>query len=81
MIFCPFEMVFVDKKANASGFQFADLAARPIGLNYLRPTQNNRAFDVLKDKFLCHNGRTRVGKHYEGYGLKILPAQKVERLR
>lgn len=41
---------FVDKKCNSSGLQLADLMARPIGLKALRPTQENRAFDVLQPK-------------------------------
>lgn len=49
------EPVFVDKKCNSSGLQLADLMARPIGLKVLRPTQANRAFDVLRPK-LAHGG-------------------------
>jgi hypothetical protein len=44
--------MFVDKRANSSGLQIADLAARPLGLAYLRPDQTNRAADVLKAKLL-----------------------------
>lgn len=69
----PFEIVFVDKQANSTGLQFADLVARPIGIQYLKPTQSNRAFDILKDKFLCQGGRQCLGQDYEGYGLKIIP--------
>lgn len=48
-------ILFIDfywrtKKANSSGLQLADLTARPIGLNFLRPEQNNRAFDIIKGK-------------------------------
>lgn len=42
--------MFVDKRANSTGLQFADLAARPLGLNYLRPNQSNRAVSVLMQK-------------------------------
>lgn len=77
----PFELIFVSKQANSTGLQFADLVARPIGLNYLRPTQENRAFALLKQKFLCRGGRTQSGTDYEGYGLTILPAPKNERPR
>jgi hypothetical protein len=35
----PLEIVFADKKTNAVGLQFADLVARPIGLNYFCPEQ------------------------------------------
>ena len=48
----PFDVVFVDKKANHLGLQLADLVARPIGLSSLRPEQANRTYDILKKKFL-----------------------------
>ncbi|WBU56045.1 DUF3800 domain-containing protein [Paracoccus sediminicola] len=46
---------FCDKRCNSSGLQLADLAARPLGLSYLRPDQTNRAAEILRTK-LC-NGR------------------------
>ena len=59
---------FLDKKANSTGLQLADLVARPIGLHVLRPNQRNRAFEVIKGKFTTDNdGR------YQGAGLKIFP--------
>ena len=45
-----FRPVFVDKKSNSAGLQLADLAARPLGLDYLKPGQANRASDLLKTK-------------------------------
>jgi hypothetical protein len=45
-----FEPVFVKKGANATGLQLADLTARPIALNVLRPEQENRAYDIIKTK-------------------------------
>ena len=77
----PFEVVFVDKKANSAGLQLADLVARPVGISYLRPNQENRAFEILKEKFLCRGGRKSLGEDFEGYGLKILPkkAKKIGR--
>jgi hypothetical protein len=45
------EPIFIDKKSNSSGLQLADLMARPIGLKVLRPTQENRAFEILRSKF------------------------------
>jgi hypothetical protein len=69
----PFDVVFADKKTNATGLQFADLVARPIGLNYFRPEQANRAFEQLTNKFYCRGGRSALGVDYEGYGLKIYP--------
>jgi hypothetical protein len=77
----PFEVIFADKKTNSSGLQLADLVARPIGLSVVRPGQPNRAFDVLKRKFFCSGGRSKVGTGFEGWGLKIHPAPDSERPR
>ena len=66
----PFEIIFSDKKAMSTGLQLADLVARPISLSVIRPTQKNRAFDVLERKFYCSGGRKNVGKNYKGVGLK-----------
>ncbi|HOY21719.1 MAG TPA: DUF3800 domain-containing protein [Cellvibrio sp.] len=77
----PFEVLFSDKKAMSSGLQLADLVARPIGLNVLRPGQENRAFEVLKRKFYCDGGRGQVGSGYEGVGMKIYPASESEKPR
>jgi hypothetical protein len=74
----PFEILFSDKKAMSSGLQVADLVARPIGLQILRPEQPNRAFDALKKKFFCEGGRPKVGTGYDGWGLKIEPPIKSE---
>jgi hypothetical protein len=63
-----FVMRFVDKKANLAGLQIADLIARPIGLHVLRSNQQNRAFEIIKHKFVSYkNGG------YNGNGLKIFP--------
>jgi len=40
------------KSAGGLGLQFADLIARPIGIHVLRPEQQNRAWDIIKDKVL-----------------------------
>lgn len=45
-----YKFLLADKKTNSSGLQLADLTARPIGINFLRPTQNNRAYDIIKGK-------------------------------
>lgn len=45
-----FDIFFCDKKSNSIGLQLADLIARPIGLNYLRADQINRAFDIIRNK-------------------------------
>ena len=69
----PFDVRFADKKTNSAGLQFADLVARPVGMSVLRPKQDNRAFDVLKQKFYCKGGRQNSGQKYEGWGLKRFP--------
>jgi len=74
----PFDVIFADKKTNLTGLQLADLVARPIGLNYIRPTQPNQAFDMLKRKFYCDGGRDRVGSGFENVGLTIYPPQKAK---
>ena len=62
-----FEIRFVDKRANSSGLQIADLVARPIGINVLRPEQTNRAFEIIQQKFYTKDSA------YVGHGLKIFP--------
>jgi hypothetical protein len=74
----PFEIIFADKKTNLAGLQLADLVARPVGVSYLRPTQTNQAFEVLKQKFYCAGGRAKVGDGYENLGLTIYPSIKAK---
>lgn len=74
----PFDVIFADKKTNLAGLQLADLVARPVGLNYIRPAQANQAFDLLKRKFYCDGGRERVGSGFENVGLMIYPPQKAK---
>lgn len=74
----PFDIVFADKKTNLTGLQLADLVARPVGLNHIRPHQPNQAFDMLKRKFFCDGGRNKVGEKYQNVGLKVYPAQKAK---
>jgi hypothetical protein len=64
----PFEVVFLDKKSNSPGLQLADLVARPVGVNLLRPNQPNRAFDVLRSKLY-----TNPSGSVQGWGLKCFP--------
>jgi hypothetical protein len=45
-----FEPVFVSKSANSTGLQLADLVARPIALNFLKPGQANRAYEIISGK-------------------------------
>ena len=42
--------LFLNKSANSTGLQIADLIARPIALHELRPHQQNRAFNIIKPK-------------------------------
>lgn len=74
----PFNIVFADKKTNLTGLQLADLVARPVGLNYIRPQQTNQAFELLKKKFFCRGGRAAVGKGYKNVGLRVYPPQKAK---
>lgn len=64
----PFEIVFSNKQSNSAGLQLADLVARPIGRHFLKPTQANRAYDVIERKFR----RDSKGK-VKGTGLKVFP--------
>lgn len=64
----PFEFVFADKKSNSAGLQLADLVARPIGLHIIKPAQENRAFEIIAEKFYTDKQGNR-----EGYGLKCFP--------
>jgi hypothetical protein len=45
-----FEPKFAKKAVNSTGLQLADLTARPIAIKTLRPTQPNRAYDVILTK-------------------------------
>jgi len=64
----PYNIVMIDKKANSTGLQIADLTARPIGIKTLRPHQPNRAYDIISGKF-----RTSLKGKIKGWGLKIFP--------
>lgn len=64
----PFGLRFAHKQSNTVGLQLADLIAHPIGRHVLKPDQPNRAFDVLRPKFL----RGPEGE-VKGWGLKIFP--------
>ena len=65
----------------SSGLQLADLVARPIGINFLRPEQDNREFKILKDKFFCSGGRENTGVNYGELGMKVLPKPKSTKLQ
>lgn len=63
-----FEIMFSDKKCNATGLQLADLIVRPIGRYILKPEQPNRAFEILKGKF-----RKSPQGAIDRFGLKVFP--------
>jgi nicotinamide riboside kinase len=69
----PFQVRMAAKSSNSAGLQLADLMARPIGRHVLNPTQDNRAFMILKEKFYCEGGRENVGVDYDDWGLKYVP--------
>lgn len=62
-----FEIVMANKQCNSTGLQLADLVARPIGVNYLQPNKENKAFKIIEKKLRKHNNK------YQGFGLKIFP--------
>lgn len=45
-----YQLIFAQKSLNLPGLQIADMVARPIALNYLRPTQENRAYKMITRK-------------------------------
>ena len=64
----PFDIVIADKKTNSEGLQFADMAARPVGLSIFRPEQSNRAIKILERKL--HKSWDGIAL---GYGLHLYP--------
>jgi len=56
------DIIFVSKKVNSSGLQLADMVARPIGLNILKPNQANRAYEIIKTKFFKKDRLTVLPK-------------------
>ncbi|MCV3767212.1 DUF3800 domain-containing protein [Rhizobium sp. TRM95796] len=54
-----FHIKFADKESNSTGMQLADLTARPIGIHYLHPGQQNRSFDTIMDKIHKHKNIRR----------------------
>ncbi len=64
----PYDLVMIDKKANSTGLQIADLTARPIGIKTLRPQQPNRAYEIIETKL-----RKSPKGDVKGWGLKVFP--------
>ncbi len=65
-----FDIVFADKRVNSAGLQLADLVAHPIGRHVIDPSQENRAFKILEEKF-------REYPNYHAKGLKIFPSKSI----
>lgn len=63
-----YKIRFLSKKSNSTGLQISDLVARPIGMKILRPTQENRAFNIIEQKLITHDNA-----EYMGRGLKVFP--------
>lgn len=70
--FEEFQIRFSDKRTNSTGMQIADLTARPIGLQVIRPHQANRAFDIIQDKIFA--GTYRFGR--PGRGITVPKKRK-----
>lgn len=51
---------FAHKQVNSAGLQIADLLARPIVLQVLRPDQPNRAWDAIAPKMHASGGDARA---------------------
>lgn len=64
----PFEIIMANKQSNSAGLQLADLVARPIGLSIFKPSQENRAYDIIKTKF-----HKKINGDFDGVGLKVFP--------
>ena len=69
--FSDFEIRMVDKRANSSGLQIADLTARPIGLHAPRPNQANRAFEISITQTHRREGKNSGPHRGHGIPLKI----------
>jgi len=61
------DLSFNQKSQNIVGHQIADLVAYPIGVSVLDGKRENKAFEIVKEKFHCKNGT------YNNCGLKIFP--------
>jgi hypothetical protein len=64
----PFEIIMADKKTNSTGLQLSDMIARPIGIHYLEPTKENRAYQIIEEKFYKDDEG-----NFQEVGLKYFP--------
>jgi len=60
-----FDLRFVSKKSNVLGHQIADLCAHPIARRVIDPQRSQRAFEIVRTKFLDRPGWR--------HGFKIFP--------
>lgn len=62
------DLIFADKKVSSAGLQIADLCARPLAMQVVKPDQPGRAFEVVRSKIARHpvSGAT-------GWGVEVLP--------
>jgi hypothetical protein len=61
-----FKIKIAPKISNCAGLQLADLIVRPIGRYILEPKQQNRAFEIIRQKIVSNNEK-------ELCGLRIFP--------
>lgn len=61
-------MKFLRKRANSTGLQIADIAARPIAEKILSPSSSPKRWDVVSEKL--YDG---LEGRPESYGLKVFP--------
>jgi len=66
--FKKFEILIVPKSANFVGLQIADLIARPIGVHFVNIEQKNRAYDIIREKFM---DKSNIDPRHDG--IKIFP--------
>lgn len=63
-IFDNFYFELMHKQVNSIGLQIADLTARPIANNYLTPHNQNRAYEIFKNKlYYCDANQCHIGKY------------------
>ena len=79
--FSYFRLELVDKKANSTGLQFADLTARPIGNHYLSSIgkllkTDQRAIAILKKKLLYCSPTETIIEECDIFHQRIQKRQK-----
>lgn len=62
---CGFPLLLHDKRKNIAGIQLSDLCAHPSARHILKPDQENRAYDIIKNHIF--RSEEKVG------GWKVFP--------